>query len=230
MRDINSGLLFSGVLTSPPPPSPFHSILPFPLTSPFASFTSLDPWPASSAQPTVGPSVSNAVCENTVQISRGESRAEQEPAFKLQRGVQRPSSPPLMWSTQCDKLSEVPTLWQNWFNFEKTLRRDKMNKLPHIMTVFISESQITRCCRPEDKLAQVVGQTYSSELVCINIEYSGVPQEELGASHMTRYTSLQGLIIIIFIFSSGSKQIFFAILGYGNVSALGPQFSMSQLT
>ena len=134
-----------------------------------------------------------------------------------------------MWSTQCDKPSEVPTLWQNRFNFEKTLRRDKMNKLPHIMTVFISKSQITRCCWPEDKLAQVVGQTYSSEPVCINIEYSGVLREELRASHMTRYTSLQGLIIIIFISSSGSKQIF-AILGYGNVSAIGRQLSMSQLT
>lgn len=54
-------------------------------------------------------------------------------------------------------------------------------------------------------------------------------REELRASHMTRYTSLQGLIIIIFIFSSGSKQIF-AILGYGNVSAFGRQLSMSQLT
>ena len=29
-----------------------------------------------------------------------------------------------------------------------------MNKLPHIRTVFISKLQITRCCRPEDKLVQ----------------------------------------------------------------------------
>ena len=66
-----------------------------------------------------------------------------------------------------------------------------MNKLPHIMTVFISKSQITRCCWLEDKLVQVVGQTYSCEPVCINTEYSRVLRGELRASHMTRYTPLQ---------------------------------------
>lgn len=75
------------------------------------------------------------------------------------------------------------------------------------MTVFLSKLQIARCCWLEDKLVQVVRQTYSSKPVCINTEYSSVLQEELGASHMTRYTSLQELIVI-FNFSFYLKQDF----------------------
>lgn len=103
-----------------------------------------------------------------------------------------------------------------------------MNKLPHIMTVFISKSQITRCCWLEDKLVQVVRQTYSSEPVCMNTEYSRVLQEELWASHMTRYTSLQGLINIFnFSLLFDLKQNV-AKLGCANVSTVEFHINVAQ--
>lgn len=99
-----------------------------------------------------------------------------------------------------------------------------MNKVPHIITVFISKSQITRCCWLEDKLVQGVRQTYSSEPVCINTEYSRELQEELWASHMTRYTSSQGLINIFNFSLLFYLRQDFAKLGCGNVSTTGFQF------
>lgn len=82
------------------------------------------------------------------------------------------------------------------------------------MTAFISKSQITRCCWLEDKLVQVVRQTYSSEPVCINMEYSRVLQEELWASHVTLYTSLQGLINIFYFCLLFYLKLHFAKLGW----------------
>lgn len=149
MRDINSGLLFSGVLTS------LHLHLVSILYYPFSPDLSLCQfhftWPLTCR---LRPANGRALrvkhrlwkhCSDKLRREPGPNRSQHSNCSG--GGVQRPSSPPLMWSTQCDKPSEVPTLWQNRFNFEKTLRRDKMNKLPHIMTVFISKSQITRCCR-----------------------------------------------------------------------------------
>lgn len=56
-----------------------------------------------------------------------------------------------------------------------------------MMTAFIAKLQITRCCWLQDKLLQVVRQTYSSQPVCINTQYSSVPQEGVRAGHMTTH-------------------------------------------
>lgn len=93
------------------------------------------------------------------------------------------------------------------------------------MTAFISKSQITRSCWLEDKLVQVVRQTYSSEAVCINTEYSRVLQEELWASHMTRYTSLQGLINSFYSSMLFDLKLHSAKLGWRMFLHLGFSFT-----